>query len=158
MEKNILNEIDSMKYLLGYKRGVVISEQDMDNSVDPKLVASAEQPVVSTDSTTPAATTDTAAPAATTDTAAPAATTSGPIKMGVVNPRVQYLQQLLNDKFQSGLVADGKYGPKTANAIYKNIIAISKTELKPLEPVNKTPQVIQQPAQQITANATIPQQ
>ena len=27
MEKNILNEINSMKYLLGYKRGIVISEQ-----------------------------------------------------------------------------------------------------------------------------------
>ena len=157
MEKNILNEIDSMKYLLGYKRGVVISEQDMDNSVDPKLVASAEQPVVSTDSTTPAATTDTAAPAATTDTAAPAATTSGPIKMGVVNPRIKYLQQLLNDKFQSGLVADGLYGPKTAAAILKNITAINQIELKSVQSVAPSG-VIQQPAQQITANATIPQQ
>ena len=27
MDKNILNEIENMKYLLGYKRGVVISEQ-----------------------------------------------------------------------------------------------------------------------------------
>ena len=27
MGKNILNEIKTMKYLLGYKRGVVISEQ-----------------------------------------------------------------------------------------------------------------------------------
>jgi Arf/Sar family protein len=40
------------------------------------------------------------------------------------------LQQLLNDKFQSGLVADGIYGPKTANAIYKNIIAINKQQIK----------------------------
>jgi hypothetical protein len=78
--------------------------------------------------------------------------------MGVVNPRVKYLQQLLNQKFQSGLVDDGKYGPKTANAIYKNIEAINQTQLKPVEPINKTPEVIQQPAQQITANATIPQQ
>jgi hypothetical protein len=151
MKKVILEEINSMKYLLGYKRGVVISEQqttvsdkDLENIPD-------ETPAANTSTETPAVNTSTETPVT------PAATT-GPIKMGVKNPRVQYLQQLLNDKFQSGLVADGKYGPKTANAIYKNIIAISKTELKPLEPVNKTPQVIQQPAQQITANATIPQQ
>ena len=133
MKRVILEEINSMRYLLGYKRGIVISEQDMDNSVDPKLVASAEQPVVSTDSTTPAATTDTAAPAATTDTTAPAATTdttapaatSGPIKMGVINPRIKYLQELLNYKFKSELDPDGKYGPKTAAAILKNIEAIN---------------------------------
>lgn len=142
MKKVILEEIENMKYLLGYKRGVVISEQDMDNSVDPKLVASAEQPAVTTGSTTPVSTGST--------------TPSSTIKMGVVNPRVQYLQQLLNDKFQSGLVADGKYGPKTADAIYKNIIAISKTQLKPVSPVTAAPQVIQKPAQPIVANTTIP--
>jgi len=104
MKKVILEDIENMKYLLGYKRGVVISEQ-----------------------TTP--------PAATTDATIPDATTSQPIKIGVKNPRVQVLQQLLNDKFQSGLVADGLYGPKTANAIYKNIIAINKQQIKPIEGV-----------------------
>jgi len=135
MEKNILNEIESMKYLLGYKRGVVISEQDADNSVDPKLTASVEQPATTTP---PVATTQ---PAATTDE-----TPNPTIKMGVENPRVKYLQQLLNQKFQSGLVDDGKYGPKTADAIYKNIVAISKTQLKPVETVSSTQQVVQQPA------------
>jgi len=44
--------------------------------------------------------------------------------MGVENPRIKYLQQLLNYKFQSGLVDDGKYGPLTAQAILTNIDAI----------------------------------
>jgi peptidoglycan hydrolase-like protein with peptidoglycan-binding domain len=118
MKKVILEDIENMKYLLGYKRGVVISEQDMDNDVDPKLVASAEQSSNVTPSTT------------TTNTQ-----TTQPIQIGVKNPRVQVLQQLLNDKFQSGLVADGIYGPKTANAIYKNIIAINKQQIKPIEGV-----------------------
>ena len=118
MKKVILEDIENMKYLLGYKRGVVISEQDMDNDVDPKLVASAEQ----SSNVTPSATT--------TNTQ-----TTQPIQIGVKNPRVQVLQQLLNDKFQSGLVADGIYGPKTANAIYKNIIAINKQQIKPIEGV-----------------------
>ena len=144
MEKNILNEIESMKYLLGYKRGVVISEQDVDNSVDPKLTTSVEQPVTTNPpvSTTP--------PVTSTETPNPT------IKMGVVNPRVQYLQQLLNDKFQSGLTTDGKYGPKTADAIYKNIVAISKTQLNSgIQQMAPNPQVVQ-PNQQITANANIP--
>jgi len=118
MKKVILEDIENMKYLLGYKRGIVISEQDMDNDVDPKLVASAEQ----SSNVTPSATT--------TNTQ-----TTQPIQIGVKNPRVQVLQQLLNDKFQSGLVADGIYGPKTANAIYKNIIAINKQQIKPIEGV-----------------------
>lgn len=143
MEKNILNEIESMKYLLGYKRGVVISEQDMDNDVDPKLVASAEQPAASTP------------PASTTQQET---TVSQPIKMGVYNERVKYLQELLNYKFQSGLTPDGKYGPKTANAILKNIEAINQLKLKPVETVGQIKQVVQQPAQPITTNTNIPQQ
>jgi hypothetical protein len=38
MGKNILNEIETMKYLLGYKRGVVISEQEV---TDPNKVPNA---------------------------------------------------------------------------------------------------------------------
>lgn len=139
MKKVILEEIENMKYLLGYKRGVVISEQDMDNDVNPKLTASAEQPAPAT--ATPA----TAAPT----TAAPATGTETPnptIKMGVENPRVKYLQELLNYKFQSGLTPDGKYGPKTADAIYKNIVAISKTQLKPVSTLGDAKPVVQQPA------------
>jgi len=38
MEKKILNEeLDTMKYLLGYKRGVVISEQTMENPGDTEM-------------------------------------------------------------------------------------------------------------------------
>ncbi len=122
MKKVILEDIENMKYLLGYKRGVVISEQTTPPAATP--------PAATPDTTTP---TPTPTPAATTDATIPDATTSQPIKIGVKNPRVQVLQQLLNDKFQSGLVADGLYGPKTANAIYKNIIAINKQQIKPIE-------------------------
>ena len=115
MKKVILEDIENMKYLLGYKRGVVISEQE----VPPTTTSTDDKTLVSSTDTTTAATTDTAQP----------------IKIGVKNPRVQVLQQLLNDKFQSGLVADGIYGPKTANAIYKNIIAINKQQIKPIEGV-----------------------
>jgi len=142
MKKVILEEIENMKYLLGYKRGVVISEQDVDNDVNPKLTASAEQPATAAPTT---AAPTTAAPT----TAAPATGTETPnptIKMGVENPRVKYLQELLNYKFQSGLTPDGKYGPKTADAIYKNIVAISKTQLKPVSTLGDVKPVVQQPA------------
>jgi peptidoglycan hydrolase-like protein with peptidoglycan-binding domain len=115
MKKVILEEINSMKYLLGYKRGVVISEQTtvsgdkLENIPDETPVAKTETPAANTGTETPVATT-------------------GPIKMGVKNPRVQYLQELLNYKFQSGLDPDGKYGPKTAAAILKNIEAIKQIQ------------------------------
>jgi peptidoglycan hydrolase-like protein with peptidoglycan-binding domain len=161
MKKVILEEIENMKYLLGYKRGVVISEQDMDNDVNPKLTASAEQPAPTTAApTTAAPATATPATAAPT-TAAPATGTETPnptIKMGVYNERVKYLQELLNYKFQSGLTPDGKYGPKTANAILKNIEVINQLKLKPVETVTTSQQVVQQPVQQITTNTNIPQQ
>ena len=143
MKKVILEEIGNMKYLLGYKRGVVVSEQvkipvvnqDEDNTLNPDIVNKAEQGA-------PAALAAPAAPAAPASTEIPNPT----IKMGVKNPRVQLLQQLLNDKFQSGLAPDGKYGPKTANAIYKNIIAISKSQLNPASTLGNVKPVVQQPA------------
>jgi peptidoglycan hydrolase-like protein with peptidoglycan-binding domain len=115
MKKVILEEINSMKYLLGYKRGVVISEQttvsgdNLENIPDETPVAKTETPAANTGTETPVVTT-------------------GTIKMGVKNTRVQYLQELLNYKFQSGLVPDGKYGPKTAAAILKNIEAIKQIQ------------------------------
>jgi hypothetical protein len=139
MEKVILEEINSMKYLLGYKRGVVISEQSSgtnqadDNEINPKVVDKAEQPAqpsgayqADDSEIDPNLVAKTEQPAATTqsDVTTQSATTASPIKMGVVNPRIKYLQQLLNYKFQSGLVDDGKYGPLTAQAILTNIDAI----------------------------------
>jgi hypothetical protein len=94
MEKNILNEIDGMKYLLGYKRGVVISEQttisgnDLENLPD-------ETPVANTGT----ATTDANTGTATTDTKTGTETPNPTVKMGVFNSRVQLLQQLMNNKF-----------------------------------------------------------
>jgi hypothetical protein len=127
MKRNILNEIDEMKYLLGYKRGVVISEQsppvvaqDDDNNLDPKIVAgttptSATTPEVKTpDTTTPP-------PAAATP---PVAAT--PIKIGVKYPSIVELQNSLNTKFQSGLTADGKYGPKTSLSILTALQNLNK--------------------------------
>jgi peptidoglycan hydrolase-like protein with peptidoglycan-binding domain len=140
MEKNILNEIESMKYLLGYKRGVVISEQttvsgnDLENIPDETPVANTGTPTANTSTETPVANTSTETPATT-------------IKMGVENPRVKYLQQLLNQKFQSGLVDDGKYGPNTAAAILKNIEAIKQMKLNPVSTLgNEVKTVVQQPA------------
>ena len=134
MKKVILEDIENMKYLLGYKRGIVISEQEVPASVPPAITSNNDKTLTPSTDTTTAATTDTTTPA-TTDTTTPAATTAQTIQLGVKNPRVQVLQQLLNKKFQSGLVDDGKYGPKTANAIYKNIIAINKQQIKPIEGV-----------------------
>jgi peptidoglycan hydrolase-like protein with peptidoglycan-binding domain len=119
MKKVILEDIENMKYLLGYKRGIVVSEQST--------------PVAAPTTAVPAATTTTPVTPETpvAPTTPPPTNNTQPIKMGVKNPRVQVLQQLLNDKFQSGLIADGLYGPKTANAIYKNIAVINKLQLKP---------------------------
>lgn len=129
MKTDILNEIDGMKYLLGYKRGIVISEQtppvvnqDEDNNIDPKLVAASMS--------SPAATTPpvsgTQPPAATTPPAATAPAT--PIKIGVKYPSITELQNSLNTKFKSGLTPDGKYGPKTSASILTALQTLPKVE------------------------------
>lgn len=138
MKKIISEEIENMKYLLGYKRGIVVSEQ----STPVTAPASATSPTTATPATAPVV----PATPPTNNTQ-----TTQPIKMGVKNPRVQVLQQLLNDKFQSGLVADGLYGPKTANAIYKNIVAINKLQLKPVDTELKPVGVTQSASPAITA-------
>ena len=138
MKKVILEEIENMKYLLGYKRGVVISEQTTVSGNDLDNIPGE----------TPAANTGT--PAANTETETPNPT----ISMGVFNPRVQVLQQLLNNKFQSGLTDDGKYGPKTAAAIFKNIEAIKQMKLNPVSTLgNEVKTVVQQPAPAASSNA-----
>lgn len=58
----------------------------------------------------------------TTTTVAPVTTTTTTvapvsIQKGVKNPKVEALQTKLNEKFNSGLVVDGKWGPKTAAAV-----------------------------------------
>jgi hypothetical protein len=190
MEKNILNEIDGMKYLLGYKRGVVISEQttisgnELENLPDETPVANTgtAAPAANTGTATTDAKTGTAAPAANTGTETPVANTgtastdvktgtattdtktgtetpNPTVKMGVFNPRVQLLQQLMNNKFKSGLDDDGKYGPKTAAAILKNIEAIKQMKLNPVSTLgNEVKTVVQQPGQQITSNTNLQQQ
>jgi hypothetical protein len=41
MKKNLLNELSEMKYMFGYKRGVVISEQDV---AEPEIDTDIETP------------------------------------------------------------------------------------------------------------------
>jgi len=109
MKKIILEEIENMKYLLGYKRGVVISEQDTKTMVG-------EQSALPNTTTTPASTTP-----------------GTPIKIGVKYPSIVELQNSLNTKFQTGLTPDGKYGPKTAASI---LSALTKTSTTNTTPVN----------------------
>lgn len=77
------------------------------------------------------------------------------VQPGVFNQKVMDLQNHLNTKFQSGLVPDGKLGPKTLAAaqaaLTKAASDNSKTvvdslPIKPLQPLEtgiKTPEIIQ---------------
>jgi hypothetical protein len=53
----------------------------------------------------------------------PVTSTPSPIQLGVENPKIKTIQELLNSKYQSGLVPDGKWGPKTAAALKKALDA-----------------------------------
>jgi len=129
MKELILSEeINSIKYLLAYRRGLVISEQEKTPEDTTKVVGT-PTPSTGTPSTgtptTGAQTTGVQTTGAQTTgaqtTGAPVATTQAtpvtPIKIGVKYPSITELQNSLNSKFQSGLIPDGKYGPKTATSI-----------------------------------------
>ena len=62
----------------------------------------------------------------TTTTAAPQVST--PIQRGVKNPKVEALQNKLNEKFKSGLVPDGKWGPKTAAAVQTALASLNTSQ------------------------------
>jgi hypothetical protein len=142
MKKVILEEIENMRYLLGYKRGVVISEQEttktMGTNIDSGNFANVNTDVANAikqaqnmlggQSVLPNVTTGapatgapaTGAPATGTPaTGTPTAATTPvtPIKTGVKYPSIEELQNLLNTKSQAGLTPDGKYGPKTSASI-----------------------------------------
>jgi len=133
MKKVILEEIENMKYLLGYKRGVVISEQDTKTmaanidsgnlaNIDPKAAEAIKvaQNMVGGQSVLPNVTTGTPATGTTAAgvTTQPTSTTPAtPIKIGVKYPSIEDLQNLLKTKFQADLTSDGKYGPKTSASI-----------------------------------------
>jgi hypothetical protein len=61
------------------------------------------------------------------------------VQPGVYNEKVKQLQDHLNTKFQSGLVPDGKLGPKTLAAaqaaLTKAASDNSKTQVTPLTPM-----------------------
>jgi hypothetical protein len=160
MKKFISEEIENMKYLLGYKRGVVISEQDTKtiaanissgnyDNLDPKAAEAIKQAqsMLGGQSVLPNTTTGTNTPTAgttppagtntpTAGTTPPASTTpSTPIKIGVEYPSIKELQNSLNTKSQAGLTPDGKYGPKTSASI---LAALQK--LPASTPTNTTPE------------------
>ena len=143
MKKVILEEIENMRYLLGYKRGVVISEQETTKTmganidsgnlanINPDVANAMKQaqnmlggqsvlPNVTTGAPTTGAPTTgtpaTGAPAAGATTTA-VSTPVTPIKIGVKYPSIEELQNTLITKFQSVLNKDGKYGPKTSASI-----------------------------------------
>jgi len=66
------------------------------------------------------------------------------IQPGVYNEKVKQLQDHLNTKFQSGLVADGKLGPKTLAA------AQAALQTKSTQPVANQPAQTTTPTQTTT--------
>jgi len=92
MKKDILSEeLNSMKYLLGYKRGMVISEQEVPVSGTP-------------------------APATTTTTT-PAPVTPAPAATVTVPDLIKQIQTILNTKYGAKLNVDGKWGNLTQTAL-----------------------------------------
>jgi hypothetical protein len=69
--------------------------------------------------------------------ATPPVVASTPVQLGVENPKIKTIQELLNSKYQAGLVADGKWGPKTAAALQK-AIASKKGVVTPASVTNTT--------------------
>ena len=157
MKKVILEEIENMKYLLRYKRGVVISEQEETNDLIDKYSSKSisnsinsgnfanlnpaaadaikqAQNMVGGKPLLPNATTaapTTAAPTTAAPTTA-ASTPVTPIKTGVKYPDIEKLQISLNTKNQAGLKEDGKYGPKTAASVLAALqkLPVNSTETK----------------------------
>ena len=59
---------------------------------------------------------------------------SQPIQLGVENPKVKEIQNLLNGpKYNAKLVPDGKWGPKTATALQKAIAAKKSAVVTPAD-------------------------
>jgi hypothetical protein len=163
MKKVILEEIENMKYLLGYKRGVVISEQEEKNdlidkystksisnsidsgdysNLDPRVADAIKQSQnmvggqsILPNSTSGATSGTTSGTTSGATTPAPS-TPSTPIKIGVKYPSIMELQNSLNTKFQSGLTPDGMYGPKTSSSILAALTKTSTTTTANTTPVN----------------------
>ena len=130
MKELILSEeINSIKYLLGYNRGLVISEQQTTPEDTTKVVGtpSTGTPATGTPST---------------------ATPSTPIKIGFKYPSITELQNTLKTKFKSNLVPDGLYGPKTAASILSALQNLPKPAVSDASPevAKKTDEVVKSPA------------
>jgi len=127
MKESILSEeINNIKYLLGYNRGLVISEQQT-------TVLGA--PATATGTPTPAPATGTPAPAT-------------PIKIGIKNPSITELQNTLKSKFKANLIPDGLYGPKTAASILSALQNLPKPAVSNVSPevAKKPDEVVKSPA------------
>jgi peptidoglycan hydrolase-like protein with peptidoglycan-binding domain len=71
----------------------------------------------------------------------PNATVQQVVQQVVQNPgdKIKTLQGILNDRFKSGLVVDGKWGPKTAAAVQKALSTINTpTNATTTTPTNAT--------------------
>ena len=159
MKKVILEEIENMKYLLGYKRGVVISEQEEKNdlidkystksisnsidsgdysNLDPRVADAIKQSqnMVGGQSILPNSTSGTTSGTTSGATTPAPSTPATPIKIGVKYPSIMELQNSLNTKFQSGLTPDGMYGPKTSSSILAALTKTSTTTTANTTPVN----------------------
>jgi hypothetical protein len=103
--QDILNNINEMKYLFGYRRGKVISEQyiNEEGEVQDFVVGGTQSVSVGPTTTLAAASTSTAAASTTTKTTRKATGLE--------------VQKLLNTKYNLGLKEDGVIGPLTRGAI-----------------------------------------
>jgi hypothetical protein len=107
MNKIILEELENMKYLFGYKPGVVISEQTQP-AASP-AASSAASPAAS--------------PAASSAEAPP-----------TVEDAVKKIQTILNTKYGAKLNVDGKWGNLTQTALEQAMVKV-KSATPPVAPV-----------------------
>jgi hypothetical protein len=141
MKKEILSEeINSMKYLLGYKRGVVISEQQAPQlgSIQPSNQSTANMFKDSLAAANQMATNNPFEPktqAPSTQTTAPAVGTPVPATNLSEPDLIKQIQTILNTKFGGKLVVDGKWGNLTQSALEAAIKTL------PASPATGTPAV-----------------
>ena len=63
--------------------------------------------------------------------------------------KITQLQNKLNQKFKSGLTADGKWGPKTANAVLSALKGLSPQQPATQQPATQQPAKVEEPIQKL---------
>jgi hypothetical protein len=146
MKELILSEeINSIKYLLGYNRGLVISEQQTVSASGTTPSGTVNITGTTASGTTPSGTVNITGATTTGTTVTTPAT---PIKIGFKYPSITELQNTLKTKFKSNLVPDGLYGPKTAASILSALQNLPKPAVSDASPevTKKTDEVVKSPA------------